>query len=424
MAKAGHDIRTVKSRLHGDLQITEDIPQIDSYVECIFHNKDVPNDILDYLENLSSSKYDRLEKRGYSEAKMDQLKALDSLYGDNKERPRVDPRNFGIVTHGADNYIDCVVNSTFSEEKQTEKSISQKRAEEYRKEAGRIRIEFDKSLIEQVKEDERNDGDGGYEDIAPTSVDISNDDSNYQSKSFLKLPSSDEAPIYEKLGEFKHPIFENKFDAFCLSPNRIFRFDRFIPPQQCEGIIKQMNFSPDEIKIKEKSIRDEIERNRAVIRTSLRRKIINPNIASIIWEGIKDIIPNTLEDGRKIAGIRSAMNFYRYSSGEFFDVHVDGGYLFRDSGISSEFTFIIYLNDCESGGSTRFCDVDDWDKKIGHVSALQGRVLIFRQRDLKHCGIPVEEGNKYIIQGMVMYYPPVGGKPVLPSLFHPELCKC
>jgi len=169
------------------------------------------------------------------------------------------------------------------------------------------------------------------------------------------------------------------------------------------------------------------------MRTSLRRKFIDPEVASIVWDAIKNLVPKELNDGRELRGIRSKMNFYKYAEGEFFDTHVDGGYRYRETGESSEYTFIIYLNDDFEGGSTRFCDIDFWKSNpqgVRQVNAKQGRVLIFRQPNMKHSGTTLRKGFKYIVQGMVMYGPyPNSNKLGIPNgkrpyEFKKMVCNC
>lgn len=422
MVKAGHNIQIVRSRIEIDFQVNQSQPEIEQYVELLFAGKEIPNDLLNELSKIESGKYNRLEKRGLPKEKVNQIKTLDNLYGKYKttESIKIDPLSFGISSKGSEEFVDCVVNSSFTQKQK--KTKSQKRAEAYKKEAGRRRIETDKNIMDQIIKREQEEEEENQIDIAPSTFE-SKQHPKYESKSYLKLINCNEAPIHENIGEFIHPIYKNKFQCFCLFP-KIYRFDDFIPSEQCKKIIDDMNFTSDEIKVKESLLQEEIKKGRTIIRTSLRRKIIDPSFSFSIWEGIKNIVPPILDDGRRLAGIRASFNFYRYAPGEFFDIHVDGGYLFRKEGISSEFTFILYLNDCETGGSTAFCDINSWNDNVGHVKPAEGRLLVFKQKGLKHCGIPVESGYKYIIQGMVMYHPPSHGKVTRPSIFSPEVCQC
>jgi len=123
------------------------------------------------------------------------------------------------------------------------------------------------------------------------------------------------------------------------------------------------------------------------------------------------------------------MNYYRYSENQYFKTHLDGGYRFTASGDTSEYTFVIYLNDNFIGGTTRYCPQKEWNNQIRDVKPVQGGMLVFRQCDMKHCGVTLVKGYKHILQGMIMYgplkYNKLGtpfGKP--PQLFLTTSCDC
>jgi len=113
----------------------------------------------------------------------------------------------------------------------------------------------------------------------------------------------------------------------------------------------------------------------------------------------------------------------------FFKTHLDGGHRFTESGDTSEYTFIIYLNDDFIGGTTRYCPLKEWGNNVREVKPVEGGMLIFRQADLKHCGVTLVKGYKHILQGMVMYGPlkynqlglPFGK---VPQYFTTTTCDC
>jgi len=271
-------------------------------------------------------------------------------------------------------------------------------------------------------------------DSSPTSLSGGNDVDVFLDKLRVK-PQYDESPQPEVLEEretLKHYLTKQDCTLIVNIPERMFMVKNLFTKEYCEKMIENLQFKEYEMNFQKKIQESEVLAGRVIMRTSLRRKFLDPEVALIIWEAVKDLVPKQLEDGRDLRGIRSKMNFYRYSEGEFFNTHVDGGYRFRETGESSEYTFIVYLNDDFEGGSTRFCDVDYWvtsPKGIRQVNAKQGNVLIFRQPDMKHCGTLITKGTKYIIQGMVMYGPtnetklgrPIGKRPYE---FRPVTCDC
>jgi len=185
--------------------------------------------------------------------------------------------------------------------------------------------------------------------------------------------------------------------------DRLFTFANVISPKVCRKFIEQLDFSPAEKFVQEQRTSFAKARGAVSVRTNMRRLFVNEAVARVVWHVVRSVLPAKLEDGRTIVGVRSAMNFYRYTAGQYFTNHVDGGSRSSETGHTSEYTFIIYLNENFGGGTTRFCGVEEWEGEVREVKPVQGGMLVLRQRDMKHCGVTVTAGHKYILQGMVMY---------------------
>jgi len=184
---------------------------------------------------------------------------------------------------------------------------------------------------------------------------------------------------------------------------RLYSCSGVFSPTECQRLISELNFTP-----KEESLQVQFMNSLKgipVVRTNMRRKYIDENIAKVMDKIAQQVLPKTLSDGRKYVGIRSQMNFFRYAPGEFFKPHVDGGFISTETGHNSEYTFVIYLNDNFQGGSTRFCGISEWEGGVREVTPVQGSVTLLRQSDMKHCGVVLQSGYKFILQGMVMYGP-------------------
>ena len=96
---------------------------------------------------------------------------------------------------------------------------------------------------------------------------------------------------------------------------------------------------------------------------------------------------------------------------------------------------MLYLNDDYEGGSTQFCDINEWQstehspRGKRQINPKTGKLLLFRQKDMKHCGSEILTGYKYIVQGMVMYTSSKQnkfGKGIArpPNPFLPATCDC
>mmetsp|Transcript_34007 Transcript_34007/g.75385 ORF Transcript_34007/g.75385 Transcript_34007/m.75385 type:complete len:323 (+) Transcript_34007:194-1162(+) len=166
-----------------------------------------------------------------------------------------------------------------------------------------------------------------------------------------------------------------------------------------------------------------------------------PRLADSLWQRIRPLFESkrvVIEEGTdafekdaagewKPVGISSDMLFARYLTGGHFAPHVDGSTAVGLN-LRSFFTVLIYLNDCEVGGQTRFLpgcqhDVLSVDKATGKVCASPdsqevcsvpprtGTATAFFH-DILHEGFSVGKGHKkYIIRCDIMYQrePPLFG---------------
>eukprot|EP00055_Hartaetosiga_balthica_P007034 m.23665 g.23665 ORF g.23665 m.23665 type:complete len:340 (-) comp5570_c0_seq1:102-1121(-) len=159
-------------------------------------------------------------------------------------------------------------------------------------------------------------------------------------------------------------------------------------------------------------------------------EIEDPSLAAMLWDRVQHLVLPSItispdqsrwergfEGTWKAIGVNSHLLFARYTNGGHFSPHTDG-YTVVDFNHRSLYTFLIYLNTCSKGGSTRMfkqCDTREyvkdeegrfrWDqgKFIGEALANVGEALLFYQ-DIPHEGAPVEEdGVKYIIRTDIMY---------------------
>mmetsp|Transcript_30435 Transcript_30435/g.52054 ORF Transcript_30435/g.52054 Transcript_30435/m.52054 type:complete len:413 (+) Transcript_30435:5-1243(+) len=397
-----HPRRIVESRfLHG-FQLSQTNEDIEQFLDLVCSQQPIPSELKERLNKIAAGKYDRLRNDGFNAKQIASIRTFDHMGAPQKDfKPVVDPSAYGITKYGANKYSDSIVHSKTPEMKADKKSYL--RSIEYRKEA----IE----RKEVTKE-------GLY---VPSAVAEEKDHPD----SLVELPTLTKAPKVEGklIGKFTHDSLNTTFHAREVLPGRMFICENYIPSHVCSKLIKKLDFTEMEVSHQQQAIAKAKELDHSVLRTSMRRKLIHPKFAKMISIGFEKFLPKTLPDGRRLVGIRSAMNFYRYTAGEFFGTHLDGGHIFPQSGDASEYTFVVYLNSC-SGGSTRFCEIDEWASGIGSVPPKEGNILIFRQRDMKHCALPVDSGFKYIIQGMVMYSKNENNEAVKPSLFRSTACIC
>lgn len=139
------------------------------------------------------------------------------------------------------------------------------------------------------------------------------------------------------------------------------------------------------------------------IRNNDRVEFKDAKLAGDMWERVRSLLPKL--DGQNACGVDSHLRIYRYFPGQQFKRHKDGA-VTNESGQTSKLSYLIYLNDDCSGGSTTFRDYRDVsgvrDKRENVVSPATGTALLFRH-ERWHEGTPVETGVKYVLRSDVFY---------------------
>lgn len=118
----------------------------------------------------------------------------------------------------------------------------------------------------------------------------------------------------------------------------------------------------------------------------------NTALADALFQRAQPLLPPTI-GGWRLCGFNERFRFYRYQGEQFFKLHKDGSFR-RNAAEESFLTFLIYLNDNFTGGSTDFI----WER----VTPKAGAALVFPHR-LAHQGSKVTSGVKYVLRTDVLY---------------------
>lgn len=118
----------------------------------------------------------------------------------------------------------------------------------------------------------------------------------------------------------------------------------------------------------------------------------DPALAETLFARARPLLPAAL-DGCGLLGLNERWRYYRYDAAQQFTWHYDGT-VRLPGGRVSILTFMVYLNDNFTGGSTDF----SWDS----VRPRAGMALVFPHR-LRHQGAPVTSGLKYVLRSDVMF---------------------
>lgn len=128
---------------------------------------------------------------------------------------------------------------------------------------------------------------------------------------------------------------------------------------------------------------------------------IRNNAKAIVeWPELVDSIAQRVSElglpalgGCAPAGLPRSLRFYRYEPGQRFKMHKDGPW--REDGLTSEWTLLIYLNENFEGGRTLFRDGVT-------ITPQTGSALLFIHRTW-HEGEQVSMGIKYVLRSDVLY---------------------
>ena len=123
--------------------------------------------------------------------------------------------------------------------------------------------------------------------------------------------------------------------------------------------------------------------------------------ANMIWERIKDYIPDVWKNKHTVVGLNERLRFLKYGPGQYFAPHQDGRYIRPDGSEESFITVQLYLNEGFEGGNTTFMKRYKNGENVGVVPKT-GRVLVF-QHDIEHEGSLLLQGTKYAMRTNIMY---------------------
>lgn len=121
-------------------------------------------------------------------------------------------------------------------------------------------------------------------------------------------------------------------------------------------------------------------------------------LATSWWERVRPFMPERIGPW-SAHGLNERFRFYRYGPGQRFAQHYDGSYQ-RNTDENSWLTFMVYLNDDYSGGTTRFDLASEAEPLV--VGPKAGTALVFMHERL-HAGDEVCAGTKYVLRTDVMY---------------------
>jgi hypothetical protein len=132
-----------------------------------------------------------------------------------------------------------------------------------------------------------------------------------------------------------------------------------------------------------------------------RKAYTNRSFTTLLWTRISSFIPSRLQ-GHDALGIWSRLSFSRKDvTGQYESnrKHIGRYLVRRDYSEFSILNLLMYLNKVEEGGDTVFLDTNG---TVHAISPLTGSLIIF-SNDIEHHGTGVIKGQKYILNGNIMF---------------------
>jgi hypothetical protein len=142
------------------------------------------------------------------------------------------------------------------------------------------------------------------------------------------------------------------------------------------------------------------------VRNNTRVMVDDVAAARRLFDRARPFLPSRVDPWR-LHGFNERFRYYRYEVGQRFRLHYDGSFR-RNAGEESQLTFMIYLNDDFTGGTTDFYYENERLK--ARVRPRRGTALVFAHAQL-HEGTPVLDGRKYVLRTDVMFQVPSVGSP-------------
>ena len=171
---------------------------------------------------------------------------------------------------------------------------------------------------------------------------------------------------------------------------RVFSVEGFLEPEECEQLIdlaEREGFSSAGVRTADGP------KAMPAVRNNERAMLPSAHWVELLWRRLQSVeLPEVA--GQIARGLPRDLRFYRYAPGQRFKMHKDGPW--HEDGLTSQLTFLVYLNDGFTGGDTDFREF--------RVKPEAGAALLL-VHDTWHEGAAVESGIKYVLRSDVLYGP-------------------
>ncbi|CEP11305.1 hypothetical protein [Parasitella parasitica] len=186
-----------------------------------------------------------------------------------------------------------------------------------------------------------------------------------------------------------------------LEADQIYVIPKFLNGKECEQLIRYF-----ETNLPPKASAGGKPRRGEAFRNNDRQSIQDPKLAKTLWEGLQRIVVQEAGiSGSKVPkGLNSNIRVYRYRKGHSFGAHYDESVQDVVTGLWTDWTLLIYLNEDMKGGETVFYRNDSRKSDPIVVQPRKGMALLHRHgvHCLLHEAMEVTEGSKWVLRSDVL----------------------
>lgn len=219
------------------------------------------------------------------------------------------------------------------------------------------------------------------------------------------------------IAKFPNLSIKKDLQLTVLEPDQIYIIENYFTKKECEQVINYFNthlppIPPSSL----------IPKSGEAFRSNDRQSMKNKEVADTLWRiGLYQVCVQQekffqVSLPRKPCGLNSNIRIYRYQEGQKFEAHYDDSVKDDITGLWTDWTLLIYLNDDLNGGETCFYkDHDDSTKNQKKkkkkessppiiVKPKQGLALLHRhgQHCLLHEALEVTQNVKWVLRSDVL----------------------
>ena len=183
----------------------------------------------------------------------------------------------------------------------------------------------------------------------------------------------------------------------------IYTLRDFLSPAECQRIIakcEEMGFQKAGL-----AIAQDVYRTKEKTRNNSRVMFEDRAMAAQLWQRISHLVDPKF-DNHVAWGLNWRFRVYKYQRGDRFAPHVDERMELPGQGLTTLFTFMVYLNDVVEGGETTFFDRRRKGAKkltVNRVIRPRAGMALAFDHLLFHEGSVVKRGVKYVLRSDLIY---------------------